>query len=327
MSQVGRNDPCPCGSGKKYKKCCLPVEPANLTAAIDETRKTLAAAYKSMSEEKWEEAIALFRLVENDVPDGFNIHRAVSACYEALDDYPRAAEFYEKALATCPPAMHYDLAYQLGVARGCAGLIDEAADAFRRCRDLSEDPAHISQVQHLLSILERIRDGAENPNLFLVNIQLRRFFTDMANKRHKAAATRLEKLIPLDPTNSVIFYNLGVVYILLRREEDALTQYEKAVELNPSYVQAWYNMGQICLIVKKDFSRALHCFDRALEIQPDYVGAHHQRGVAWDLLGDRDKALECWRRTLQLDPNNKMAKESIERISKRASDESSVGPD
>lgn len=22
-TKVGRNDPCPCGSGKKYKKCCL----------------------------------------------------------------------------------------------------------------------------------------------------------------------------------------------------------------------------------------------------------------------------------------------------------------
>jgi preprotein translocase subunit SecA len=21
--KVGRNDPCPCGSGKKYKKCCI----------------------------------------------------------------------------------------------------------------------------------------------------------------------------------------------------------------------------------------------------------------------------------------------------------------
>ena len=21
-STIGRNDPCPCGSGKKYKKCC-----------------------------------------------------------------------------------------------------------------------------------------------------------------------------------------------------------------------------------------------------------------------------------------------------------------
>ena len=34
----GRNDPCPCGSGKKYKKCCLgkttsPVEPAVATTA------------------------------------------------------------------------------------------------------------------------------------------------------------------------------------------------------------------------------------------------------------------------------------------------------
>jgi len=23
MSNIGRNDPCPCGSGKKYKRCCL----------------------------------------------------------------------------------------------------------------------------------------------------------------------------------------------------------------------------------------------------------------------------------------------------------------
>ena len=23
MERIGRNDPCPCGSGKKYKKCCL----------------------------------------------------------------------------------------------------------------------------------------------------------------------------------------------------------------------------------------------------------------------------------------------------------------
>ncbi|HNI57821.1 MAG TPA: SEC-C metal-binding domain-containing protein [Elusimicrobiota bacterium] len=22
MKTIGRNDPCPCGSGKKYKKCC-----------------------------------------------------------------------------------------------------------------------------------------------------------------------------------------------------------------------------------------------------------------------------------------------------------------
>ena len=25
---VGRNDPCPCGSGNKYKKCCHPRDEA-----------------------------------------------------------------------------------------------------------------------------------------------------------------------------------------------------------------------------------------------------------------------------------------------------------
>ncbi|HDO30250.1 MAG TPA: hypothetical protein ENG79_04235 [Desulfobacteraceae bacterium] len=24
MTRIGRNEPCPCGSGRKYKKCCLP---------------------------------------------------------------------------------------------------------------------------------------------------------------------------------------------------------------------------------------------------------------------------------------------------------------
>jgi hypothetical protein len=32
MAKAGRNDPCPCGSGKKYKKCCLAQEDAPITS-------------------------------------------------------------------------------------------------------------------------------------------------------------------------------------------------------------------------------------------------------------------------------------------------------
>lgn len=28
MNKVGRNAPCPCGSGKKYKKCCQVYQPS-----------------------------------------------------------------------------------------------------------------------------------------------------------------------------------------------------------------------------------------------------------------------------------------------------------
>lgn len=36
-SKLGRNDPCPCGSGHKYKKCCmLKHAPASLTSWVDD---------------------------------------------------------------------------------------------------------------------------------------------------------------------------------------------------------------------------------------------------------------------------------------------------
>jgi tetratricopeptide (TPR) repeat protein len=33
MAKVGRNQPCPCGSGKKYKQCCLATDEAAAAAA------------------------------------------------------------------------------------------------------------------------------------------------------------------------------------------------------------------------------------------------------------------------------------------------------
>ncbi len=33
MTGPGRNDPCPCGSGKKYKQCCLVKDEAKARAA------------------------------------------------------------------------------------------------------------------------------------------------------------------------------------------------------------------------------------------------------------------------------------------------------
>jgi hypothetical protein len=40
-TKVGRNDPCPCGSGKKYKQCCLAKEKA--TPGISGLKKKFTA--------------------------------------------------------------------------------------------------------------------------------------------------------------------------------------------------------------------------------------------------------------------------------------------
>ncbi|HYG33591.1 MAG TPA: SEC-C metal-binding domain-containing protein [Clostridia bacterium] len=51
--KVGRNDPCPCGSGKKYKKCCLAKDEA-LRAASPPAAQTLEAETEA-DNESWEE--------------------------------------------------------------------------------------------------------------------------------------------------------------------------------------------------------------------------------------------------------------------------------
>jgi tetratricopeptide (TPR) repeat protein len=39
MANVGRNQPCPCGSGKKYKQCCLATDEAAAAAAREQQQR------------------------------------------------------------------------------------------------------------------------------------------------------------------------------------------------------------------------------------------------------------------------------------------------
>src|SRR5208337_4479286 len=74
-SKTNRNDPCPCGSGKKYKKCCLPKH--------EEARKLIP---KEQLQQMEEGAKARERL-EKEVRKGFDL--IFSQEYERADKYAR----------------------------------------------------------------------------------------------------------------------------------------------------------------------------------------------------------------------------------------------
>jgi len=283
-------------------------------------------AFKAMSEEQWGEAINVFKEILAQEPDSHVILEAVAACYDGMEDYLRAAEYYEKALAICPEARRFDVSYRLGIARGCAERLEKAEVAFRDCLQFNPADAKRQQVTAILELIREMREGTKKLNVISVQVQLQRAFSDMEQDRYQLAAHRLERLVELDPENATIFYNLGVVYTFLKREDEALACFSQCLNINPDYVQAWYNMGQIAMIVKRDFSRALHCFEQAATIRPDYVSAHHQKGVACELLGDKERALKCWARTLELDPANRQAQENIDRMSERTAKASPAQP-
>ena len=63
MAKPGRNDPCHCGSGKKYKKCCQPKDEANegeVIAKDQAARAERAAARRSEQRAAKAEFLARF---------------------------------------------------------------------------------------------------------------------------------------------------------------------------------------------------------------------------------------------------------------------------
>ncbi len=313
MKPVGRNEPCPCGSGSKYKNCCLAKE-AGSQSDTEEVSQVKATAFKKMSDGLWMDAIEDFKSILDKTRQPTVALEAIAACYDGQEDYLMAAEFYEKALASGPTDRRVDNLYRLGVSRGCAGRFEKAKSAFEECLTLTKDVNQKEHIQQVIEQLESRKDDSES-NFFLVQVQLQRAFTDLETEDYASASRRLENLLCVAPDNPSVLYNLGVCYSFMKRDDEALAVFEKVVELNPSIVAAYYNMGQIWLISKRDFSKALHCFNTAIMYRPDYVGAHHQKGIAYELIGDLEKAVECFKKTLELAPGTKMAEENLARVS------------
>jgi tetratricopeptide (TPR) repeat protein len=312
FSMAGRNDPCPCGSGLKFKKCCMAEK--NDSPDKDEISGVRAKAVKAMSDQDWDSAVDYLREILEINPNDFKALESLAASHEGREDWLLACEYYEKTLKYAPENRIYSLLFQLGVCRACAGRTDKAAAAFKESLRYTSDSGQMDMLRQMISELESSEDGTQVRDKFLVRVQLQRAFTDMDAEQYAAAAARLEKLTLTVPDNPVVFYNLGVVYIFLKADDKALEHFQRSVDLEPGYAEAYYNMGQVNLLTKKDFARALNCFSRAALIRPDYIGAHHQMGITYELLGDKIRSLESFKKALELDPENSRIKKDVARL-------------
>jgi len=108
MKEPERNDPCPCGSGKKYKKCCLGRSGDRGSAARPGTFEEVAADVARLDETsnlvpdlldrgriEEAEAVASRLLAEYpDEPDGLE---RMAEVLEAKGENSKAAEHYRRA--------------------------------------------------------------------------------------------------------------------------------------------------------------------------------------------------------------------------------------
>ncbi len=132
MPTPGRNDPCPCGSGKKYKRCCLDKDQAAALAPLLARRAEQEAA-AAKRQAQWQaqrrEHAENLRATMDEAEELDVASNAVVTLIEAgrLDEAEHAA----RALMVNYPEVH-DGHDRLGMVYEARGLQREAADSYRQ---------------------------------------------------------------------------------------------------------------------------------------------------------------------------------------------------
>jgi len=134
MAKPGRNDPCPCGSGNKYKKCCLPKEEGverEQLAKVEARRAENAAAHRSPPLRDVKAAIAAILSSAEDADED-----ELTIASNAAADLVRAGKLDEaeqaaRNLQARFPEVHdgYD---RLGMVHEARGENRQAADCYRK---------------------------------------------------------------------------------------------------------------------------------------------------------------------------------------------------
>ncbi len=118
LSKVGRNDPCPCGSGKKYKKCCVvkneerredtlstppderPVRRQPARAA--EIENLFRRAINHLDRNEYDRAARAFRSVLRLDPEHYQAHTGLGRCLMEIGMREEARKCFRKALEIKP---------------------------------------------------------------------------------------------------------------------------------------------------------------------------------------------------------------------------------
>src|ERR1700719_2352643 len=96
-TKIGRNEFCPCGSGKKYKRCCLEQDEQDQREAALALAATMADQQAQDDEfAEWSDALddasnAVVDLIEADKLD-----HAEKAARELLENFPEVHDGYDR---------------------------------------------------------------------------------------------------------------------------------------------------------------------------------------------------------------------------------------
>lgn len=312
--RAGRNDPCRCGSGRKYKQCCGAARAfgmAELAPDLHRVASALAPAGPEPAERLMrrlaelrragrfaDTLMPLRRLVLRD-PANPRAHNDLGLTYRLCHQLPEAIGCFERAIALKPD--YANAYYNLGVALEHQGRETAAIGAYRH--SIAAAPKLADAHRKLAVLLVAQGATAEASACFARAAALT---TDPVAKRVTRANELLfadelgeaekwlRRALALAPRNAEIRRILGIVLQKRGDFEAASVEFEQAMALDPSDVSVYYYLTISKKIGETDrplVDRMSAQLGRPDLVQRDRVGLNFGLGKAFDDLGDYAAAM------------------------------------
>lgn len=123
---------------------------------------------------------------------------------------------------------------------------------------------------------------------------------------HAGAVKAYERGLELDPTDAMLWYNLGTVKVQIGDWVGAVDALGRATHEDPNFVTAWNSLG-IAYTQLAKLAESVACFDEAISLDPSFKKAWYNRSTTLMMLGRRGEAMESIRKALEIDPEYEMA--------------------
>jgi len=276
MTTPTRNDPCPCGSGKKYKHCCQAkdaAQAAKARAARAFIPGTLQMAVQYHQKGQLSQAQSLYKQVLQADPDQPDALQLLGLIEHQQGHSAVAVDLIKRAIQARPQAAMYH--FNLGNTLNDMGQPEEAVSSFRTA----------------IALQPNFPDASYN----LGN-------TLKAMGQLDEAIASYQQALSFNPGFAEYYLKIGNALLDLGRTDEAIASYRQTISLQPTYAEAHFNLGN-AFIEKVQVDEAIASFSQALALKPDDVATLCNYAKARMGQGEAEKAIACYRQALALKPD------------------------
>jgi tetratricopeptide (TPR) repeat protein len=96
--------------------------------------------------------------------------------------------------------------------------------------------------------------------------------------------------------------------------EKAIEELKELIKINPSRASGYYNNIGMCFLDQEKYPQAIENFAESVKIDDKFSTGFNNLGHAYDKSGDKQKAIEYYKKSLEIDPANTIAKDNLEKL-------------